>query len=391
MGQVYSPVGVSAGRKRTGTSLDQMQFGRDAEIWRIRGSSELRRVPFFCSDPIDSNLASNGHTFIDRNFMKDECGPIYVLESPNLTLLGGDGLLFYEGAPVYDTTFDLAPWEPQSNVAAFSAGHEVTVKSSIRRRRTITEGRYFIGFNGRFTNYCHWIQQMIPWHVAFLEMKQKIPELKLVLPPFEDGLFRYQTLRRLGISDSDTLIVNHDEEVAFQSAMFCSRFDLWKIPSFSVFAARTLAESVALEPSGEERIFIHRRVERRKFYNFDDHRELLEKFGFKVVEFENISVRRQIELLRGARYVIAEHGAGLINTMFCAPGARILELFNPFCVQPAFWSIASACGLEYGFVVGEHVSLSGFEEPSWNSAYRIGRKRMEDAIQRLISSDLGQR
>jgi len=367
------------------TSLDRIKLSDEADGQCFDEPSAFSRAPFFCSDPINTNVAPNGRTFCDPNFRHGRTGGMYVHHANAITLLGGDAAVLHNGELVYDTTFDLAPWEPQSNASRFLAGQWVSLKKRLKVTRQYSRGDYFIGFNGRYTNYCHWIQQTMPWHAAYLEMKAQYPGLKLVLPPFENGLFRYQTLKLLGITDDEVVIIDDNEAASFDSAFFCSRVDLWIPPSYSVTAATKLGESVKADQTSSERIFLHRRVDRRKFANFEEHRELLERRGFQIVEFEDASVARQISALKRARFVIAEHGAAIINIMFCKPGARILELFNPVCVQPAFWSIASACNLDYGFLVGEHTPMNGCNSPDWNSAYSISTKRMEVAIDALLA------
>ena len=376
---------IGPGDLYSGTSLDQIKLLKDAQCHCLDEPDDFVRVPFFCNDPVDTSVAPNGWTFSDPNFCRGRTGGFYVHHVNAVTLLGGDGAVLHDGNLVYDSTFDLAPWEPQSNARSFLAGQRISLQKNITISRRYSNGDYFIGFNGRHTNYCHWIQQTIPWHLAYLEMKAQYPELKLVLPPFENGLFRYQTLKLLGISDSEVVIVDNNEAVSFESAFFCSRIDLWIPPKYSVTAAKRLGDPVKADLASSERVFLHRRVDRRKFVNFDEHRALLERRGFQIVEFEDASVARQISTLKRARFVIAEHGAGIINVMFCQPGARLLELFNPVCVQPAFWSIASACNLEYGFLIGEHAPIDGFSNPDWNTGYSLSTKRMEDAIDALLA------
>jgi hypothetical protein len=73
----------------------------------------------------------------------------------------------------------------------------------------------------------------------------------------------------------------------------------------------------------------------------------------------------------------------LENLLFCQSGARVLELFNPACVQPAYWSMASASRLQYGFVVGNHVVSEGRPLPDWNTDYKIDSAMLADALDTL--------
>jgi hypothetical protein len=129
---------------------------------------------------------------------------------------------------------------------------------------------------------------------------------------------------------------------------------------------------------------LHRDVAARRVSNFDAVSAVLQRYGFVVVSFEQTPLAEQIAVMGGARLFIGEHGAGLANVLFCQPGARVLELFNPVCVQPAFWTLAGVSGLDYGFVVGRHVATEYRPEPDWNSAYEVPLDRLETAIKAMI-------
>lgn len=49
--------------------------------------------------------------------------------------------------------------------------------------------------------------------------------------------------------------------------------------------------------------------------------------GFEIVRPEILSVRRQIQLFRGARVIVGATGAGLANAAFASPGACVIEVF----------------------------------------------------------------
>ena len=58
------------------------------------------------------------------------------------------------------------------------------------------------------------------------------------------------------------------------------------------------------------------------------------------ITFEDYSVEDQIKLVKNAKYIVALHGAGLVNLNFCKEGTKILELF-PHYYQCAYFYIFS--------------------------------------------------
>jgi capsular polysaccharide biosynthesis protein len=115
-------------------------------------------------------------------------------------------------------------------------------------------------------------------------------------------------------------------------------------------------------------------------FNFEALRPVLNHHGFAVMTFDDQPLSQQIAIMHAADYVIAEHGAGLANIQFCRPGTVVLELFNEACVQPAFWSLASCFGLQFGFLVGHSIPTAEHPRMDWNSSYEIDPHRLDRAI-----------
>jgi len=60
-----------------------------------------------------------------------------------------------------------------------------------------------------------------------------------------------------------------------------------------------------------------------------------------------------VRLFSEASVVIAPHGAGLTNIVFCQPGAIIIELLAPGYLVPYYWILASEAQLNYFYLIGE--------------------------------------
>ncbi|AFY82098.1 tetratricopeptide repeat protein [Oscillatoria acuminata] len=115
----------------------------------------------------------------------------------------------------------------------------------------------------------------------------------------------------------------------------------------------SLADSQGSETP--EKLYISRRKAKvRRFINEDEISTLLEFYGFKTVILESLSVQEQITLLAGAKTIIAPHGAGLTNTIFCQPGTQLLEIFSPRYVPDCYWIISNQVGLDYYYLMGDH-------------------------------------
>ncbi len=67
--------------------------------------------------------------------------------------------------------------------------------------------------------------------------------------------------------------------------------------------------------------------------------------------------------------IVAPHGGGLSNLVFCRPGTKVIEIFSPELVAGYFWKLSNQLGLDYYYVLGKGSSETkdpGYAQ-SWNA------------------------
>ncbi|MGB8853933.1 MAG: glycosyltransferase family 61 protein [Pirellulales bacterium] len=74
--------------------------------------------------------------------------------------------------------------------------------------------------------------------------------------------------------------------------------------------------------------------------------QVLSPRGFRVVRLEDFSLYDQAAIMRSADTIVAPHGGGLTNVLFCRRGTRILELFNKNWIVFCYARIGAMLGLE---------------------------------------------
>ena len=89
-----------------------------------------------------------------------------------------------------------------------------------------------------------------------------------------------------------------------------------------------------------------------------DEDRLLDAFadlGLQRAEFTGLGVDEQIAMMADASLVIAPHGAGITNTIYCRPGTAVIELNIPAFVRRcrSFADIAMYRRLNYALVVAD--------------------------------------
>ena len=108
------------------------------------------------------------------------------------------------------------------------------------------------------------------------------------------------------------------------------------------------------------RIFVSRgnRPRTRRYVQEQALLEQLRPLGFASFDPGAHSVQDQIDTFAAAEVVVAPHGAGLANLNFSPAGVRVLELFAPTYINPAFWTITTnIADSHYRYLTGEPADL----------------------------------
>lgn len=128
----------------------------------------------------------------------------------------------------------------------------------------------------------------------------------------------------------------------------------------------------------QPRIYISRsRASFRRVLNEPEVLEILRTWGYQPVWLEDLSFAQQVGLFQQAQRIVAPHGAGLTNLVWCQPGARVLEFF-PSNYQPiCYWTIARQVGVDYGCVVGQGVLT---HPDQWQQGIWIVRRHLTQAL-----------
>jgi capsular polysaccharide biosynthesis protein len=80
--------------------------------------------------------------------------------------------------------------------------------------------------------------------------------------------------------------------------------------------------------------------------------QFLSRFGFEAVLLETLTVRQQAAAMASCDVVIAPHGGGLSNLVFCSPGTKVIEIFSPELVAAYYWKLSNQLGLDYYYMLG---------------------------------------
>jgi capsular polysaccharide biosynthesis protein len=353
-----------------------------AERHVLSPPARVERTAFLHAEPIDPAQAPFGTLFGDLEFAAYDTPELAAVCLQQAVVLAPDGLVLAGGAVLRDTLPDAAG-QPHSAVAAVEAESVVLKRAA---GQAGPAGRpCFLGFTGGWRDYAAWLLQCLPRLLAFERLRAQVPELALVLPALPPGSFQMRTLELLGIPPAGVLMLADDTALPCAPLWTIGDIDPWRPPMLVREAAERLSQAVPDSVAEHEgnmplRLYLHRTVPRRRMTGFAELQPMLRAGGFHVVA-DPPALDEQVRLLRNARAVVGEHGAALAGIMFARPGCRVLELFNTAGARPTYWSLASLCGLRYGFAVGR--SDTQTDVPPGDAAYVIAPEQLARALAAL--------
>jgi len=103
------------------------------------------------------------------------------------------------------------------------------------------------------------------------------------------------------------------------------------------------------------KIFIDRAKGSRRLTNKEEIFAILK--GWEILDLEQISIQEQINAFQQATDIIATHGAGLVNLVWCRPGTKVIEIVHEHTAKKVYPNLSHLMGLEHKVLTGECVAI----------------------------------
>jgi hypothetical protein len=197
-------------------------------------------------------------------------------------------------------------------------------------------------------NYYHWMCQALPT-LEYIK-RTAHPECRVIIgQPYS---WQLQSLEMAGIGP-DRIDIIDDDIVRVYENLYFPLSDAGRNHGF-----RPGLDSFygAMRPSNPHKdemecVYISRREARGRYArpvrNEDALEHALAARGFSIVLLETLTLSQQIDQLRRAKLVVAPHGAGLANIVFCKEGTPVYELFPAHHIRSDFFKLAQYHNLQY--------------------------------------------
>lgn len=204
--------------------------------------------------------------------------------------------------------------------------------------------------------YFHWIVDLLPRIELLRRRGIDFNTIDYFLVNSYQYQFQRETLQTLGIPEHK--ILESDRHPHLQAKeLICPSFPGylgWPPPWAIEFLRQEFLTQTQGNSRYPERIYISRNKARyRRVLNEEEVIEMLNQHGFVSILPETLSFQEQVAIFHHAKVIIAPHGSGLTNIIFCRPGTKIVELVSPHYVGHYYWAIGHYLKLQHYFVAGE--------------------------------------
>ncbi|MEN7549778.1 glycosyltransferase family 61 protein [Rapidithrix thailandica] len=255
-------------------------------------------------------------------------------------------------------------------------------------------------------NYAHWLTEVLPKLHLLEQANIDLNEIDhFLLRTYRSGFVK-EHLAYLGIPEEKIRII--DDKIA-------SERDLTKAtnssPYWHVEADELIVTSVFWKPEcwmGDylkklyleeqkspiqifDRIYVRRhKTNGRNVVNEENLLNVLKKFGFAIIEAEKYTQKEKALLFNRAKVVVAPHGAGMANLIFCEPNTQVLELRakgHSSYIIDEFRQLCAALQLDFSLFICKGVGVPSQYNTGANLDLMVDVEAFESMLSELLESE----
>ena len=205
-------------------------------------------------------------------------------------------------------------------------------------------------------NYGSFLFRLLP---KLLFLKSAATDFSYLIVP-ERTPWLLQLIRHLGFASIPVYSCRELEGVALPDLLFLADFDAEGLLDVAT-ADRIQSLGAALAPSGPDfgsRLYVSRRLNAlyrpayRPMVNEAQAEAHMESLGFAILHPESLGMLDQAAIFARADFIVGPSGSGMLNAIFAAPGARVLDLESFAYTVRQHAKLYSSSGKDYGLVFG---------------------------------------
>ncbi len=207
---------------------------------------------------------------------------------------------------------------------------------------------------GAEKNYWHFLSDMLGI-VVLIEKHNFSKDIPLVIPKkLADQNFFWQVVNYSDGLKNRNWIIQDKEYIIADNVYFCQKMPNQKDQFEGLLKLLKIPGS---DLSLNRKIYVTRSAKRIRFIkNNSEIQAIAEKYGFEVIDCDNLSFTEQVKLFSSCSHIIGIHGAGLTNIVWRqnAP-LTLLELFPENYVHPGYFWLAKSFDADYFALTGSDI------------------------------------
>jgi tetratricopeptide (TPR) repeat protein/capsular polysaccharide biosynthesis protein len=220
--------------------------------------------------------------------------------------------------------------------------------------------------------YYHWMFDILPRLELMTRSGIELEKIDWFVINNCELPFQRETLDILGIPSAKILPSDRHSHIQAKELIvpsFPGYLD-WVPDGTIKFLRQTFLSKISLtKVNYGKRIYISRaRAKSRQIINETEVFDLIKQYGFQTVFLEEMSFLEQVAVFANAEAIVAPHGSGLTNIVFCSPHTKIIELFSPHYIRTDYWMLGQHLQLEHYYSIGEVFDCSTLRHLMYQNA-----------------------
>ncbi len=203
-------------------------------------------------------------------------------------------------------------------------------------------------------NYYHWMFHVMGRLSVLKSLEKNWSDFDNIVVNKTYAKFQENSIKDFGFKEEQLVYLDNYEFLKVEEGYYPSY--LYFSKAVPHFLKRHYLKDKNLSEQNVSKIYISRRRSSiRKLLNEDSVVEfLVNECGYKEVFMEDYTIEEQAMMMYNSSHVIAPHGAGVPNIVFCRENTQVLEILPYTWINVIYWIYAEFQSLNYGvYMAGE--------------------------------------
>lgn len=341
----YKPKGI--------VSLDILKNDDGIKYYEITPPyiSDLKLTNKFIEDCSSYNKPTLSVAYPGDFIVSIEKGRIYNIDPGNIAVMSDENLFIEELSFQWRSGEKMSP-----------SSENMIFHMKIFSKPEIYYGKVFslLSGGGAIDYYYHWVIDSMP-KIFLLRQSGLFDKIDYFLVPNYEHKFQIEYLESLGIEKSKIINANLIRHIQADVLLVTSYIRIMAHLPHWVPEFLNRSFIVPGKNHQDKLLYIARgdAAMNRKVLNETELITMLKEMNFEIHFLSKLNVQEQAELFNASKLIVASHGGGLTNLVFCRPGTKVLEFFPDNYVNHLFCDICNKRGLEYEYIVCEAEGFTG--------------------------------